>query len=216
MSILNLINICRTDKTLDEHIDKFHFPFVLSFYVWQYAKNTRGTQKESNLICFIFRVFIRFVHFFKKGPTDALGFMNITNCIHKFKCFYWLLLKNSIQGSCDYAVVYMGRYGHIDGSCMELDTLCTGISFWKNYRPSTGLVIVPVFLSPCLIPLVMTKPFANAAPLCALRTIDGADPPRAMLHFLLRLIITVRINNFLLRTSGPFPNYLTDVSTHWY
>jgi hypothetical protein len=55
--------------------------------------------------------------------------MNVINYIHKSQCFYWFLLKNCIQGSCVYAVDYLGRYGHIDGSCMELDMLYTGISF---------------------------------------------------------------------------------------
>lgn len=135
-------------------MDKFYSPLLL--LLWWYARNTRGT--ESNLICFIFRVFIRPIHFLKKKPTVALGFMNTINYIHKSKCFFWFFLKNCIQGSCVYGVVHLGRYGHIDGSCTEFDTLYTGISFWKNYRPSTGLVMVPVFPSPYLIPLVMTKP----------------------------------------------------------
>ena len=120
--------------------------------------------------------YINHMYAFFEETTGALGFFIGINYLHKSKCFYWYLLKNCIQRSCVYTVVHMGNYCHLDGSCVELDTLYTGISFWKYYRPSSGLIMVPVFPSLYLIPLVMINPFAKAAPLLCPENWRGCRP----------------------------------------
>jgi len=54
--------------------------------------------------------------------------------------------------------------------------------------------MVPVFPSPYLISTCNGKTFRECRPPppFVLRTVDSTDPPRAMLHFLLRLNITAR------------------------